>query len=264
MRPIALALVLCPTLALANPKSPKAHVECMSTNPVKSGVPAKLDNELWCTIHVDSLGGYKPDAIFGFLAIDMGKGTSGIETFPRSGKLDDTQDGMVFQIDKPWVVNKDYRRCEPFTIQAAIDAADPPGMGAKLWHATFKVNASCPKPKAVAGALACHYTAQDGTIFKWPGNGAKVKPRMEQPLSCSINAGKPEAGVPYEVSLGVTGKQAKVGKFETAEDGKMFFEATFEEPDYGACSSFVIAGQVKANGASLWSGKLAIKQDCPD
>jgi hypothetical protein len=264
MRPIALALILSPTLAFANPKPPKAHVECMSTNPVKSGVAAKLDAELWCTIHVDSLGGFKPASVTGNLTINLAPTTKGIDSQPQFGKLDDTQDGVVFQLQKPWVVDKDYRKCEPFTINASLDDADHPGMDSTLWHATFKVNASCPKPKAVAGALACHYTAQDGTIFKWPGNGAKVKPRMEQPLSCSINAGKPEAGVPYEVSLGVTGKPAKVGKFETAEDGKMFFEATFEEPDYGACSSFVIAGQVKANGASLWSGKLAIKQDCPD
>ena len=136
-------------------------------------------------------------------------------------------------------------------------------MDSTLWKSTFKVAATCPKPKKVAGVLRCSYTAQDGTVFKWPGNGVKVKPRMEAPFSCTISAGKPEAGVVYAVSLGVVGKPAKTGKFETEQAGNMFFDASFDEPDYGACTNFAIAGDVKANGATLWSGKLAVKHSAP-
>ena len=54
------------------------------------------------------------------------------------------------------------------------------------------------------------------------------------------------------------------GAFEHDEAGRGFFSATFEEDVYQACSNFSVTGEVRANGVSLWSGKLAVKQDCPD
>lgn len=264
MRSLVLILILAST-ASAAPKPPKAHMECLSGNTVvKSGAAVKLETELWCTIHVDSLGGYKATSMTGNMTINLAKTTTGIAPLARFGPLDDTQDGVVFQLKAPWVPDKDYRTCEAFTINATLDDAEHPGMDQTVWKMTYKVAASCPKPKAVAGALSCSYKAQDGTIFKWPGNGAKVKPRMESAFSCVINAGKAESGVKYLVSLGITGKEARRGAFNTLEDGKQFFEATFEAGEFESCSNFGVAGDVKANGATLWSGKLAVKQDCPD
>lgn len=244
----------------------KAHVECMSGMPIKSGKAAKLTDELWCTIRVDSLGKYKPAELKGNLMPHITeKSTLTKMPLARFGPLADTQDGVEFRLDTAFVVNVDYKTCEPFTISATLSDETLDAENMTVWSQTFKVAANCPKPKKVTGLLRCHYTAQDGTIMKWPGNGAKLKPRMESTFSCSIVAPKSEAGVVYEVSLGIAGKGTpKKGGFEHDEAGAPFFDAQFEEDVYQACSNFTVVGEVRAAGTSLWSGKLPIKQDCPD
>ncbi|MBL0220673.1 MAG: hypothetical protein IPQ07_43250 [Myxococcales bacterium] len=244
----------------------KAHVECMSGLPIKSGKAAKLTEELWCTIRVDSLGKYKAAELKGHLLPHITQ-SSTLSTQPeaRFGPLADTQDGVEFRLDKPFAVNVDYKTCEPFTIGASLDDESLSAEDMTVWSETFKVAATCPKPKKIAGTLRCHYSAQDGTLLKWPGNGAKLKPRMETTFYCSIVAPKSETGVKYEVSLGIAGKGTpKKGDFEHDEAGAPFFDAQFEEDVYQACSNFTVTGEVRAAGTSLWSGKLPIKQDCPD
>ncbi len=257
---------LCMTRpALAGGKL-KAHVECMSGMPITSGKAAKLTDELWCTVRVDNLGTYKPGDLKGSLTPNITQ-TSTLPTQPESrfGPLADTQDGVEFRLDKPFVVNTDYKICEPFTISASLRDESLSASDMTVWNQSFKVKASCPKPKKIAGSLRCHYSAQDGTILKWPGTGAKLKPRMETTFYCSIVAPKSEANVKYEVSLSIVGKGTpKKGDFEHDEAGAPFFDAQFEEDVYQACSNFTVTGEVRAAGASLWTGKLPIKQDCPD
>lgn len=261
---------VCVLASTATPASAggkvKAHVECMSGLPLKSGKAVKLTNELWCSIKIDSLGGFKPDGLVAVITPRFGRNSTlrpepgGVEV-----KLADTQDGVVAELANAWVVDKDYKACEPFEVYGSLHDAANRGMDDEVWAAPFKVAASCPKPKKVAGKLACHATAQDGTVFQWPGNGVKLKPRLESTLSCTISAPKSEAGVKYQVSLGIAGKGApKQGDFDYDEARAPFFSAEFDESVYEACSSFTVTGAVTANGASLWSGKLAIKQSCPD
>jgi hypothetical protein len=69
----------------------------------------------------------------------------------------------------------------------------------------------------------------------------------------------------YEVSIAIAGKGAPAkGGFEHDEAGDPFFDAKFEGDVYESCSNFTVTAEVRASGATLWSGKLAIKQDCPD
>ncbi len=273
-RHLARALIcagLCAGLFRATPahaggKKVKAHLECLSGDPIKSGKAALLGPEMWCTIRIDDLGPFKLDGLVGTLSAQPGKNTT-LKTMPGGMELKgaDTQDGPEFRLDAPWVADTQYKVCEPFQIVASLHDAANRGMDDEVWEVIFKVAASCPKPKKVAGALKCHYTAQDGTSLAWPGNGAKLKPRMESTFYCSIVVAKPEKGVKYEVSLGIDKKGTpKKGGFELDQEGMAFFENQFEEEVYQACSNFTVVGSVAANGASLWSGKLAVKQDCPD
>ena len=244
----------------------KAHVECMSGLPLKSGKAAKLTAELWCTIRVDSLGSYKAADLKGTMTVLPGpKSTLKMMPEGQSGALADTQDGVEFRLDNPYTADKDYKVCEPFTIAATVRDENLSADQMDQWSTTFKVAASCPVPKKVAASLRCHYMAQDGTLIKWPGNGVKLKPRMEGTFFCSIVAAKTEKDLVYSVTLGIAKKgPPKQGGFEHDEAGGAFFDAQFEPDVYESCSSFTVTGEVKASGATLWSGKLAIKQDCPD
>ncbi len=258
----AVALVSFTTVAGAAPKKLKAHVECMSGMPVKAGKPAKLDSVLFCSIHVDSLGDRKLTSVMATLRLVPAK-PSKLSTSGKSGPLADTQDGIVFELTDPWVSGQHYNQCESTSVIAVLDEADHPGT--HVWTQTFAIVGSCPSPAKVAATLGCNYIAQDHTIIKWPGNGTKLKARLESTVACTIDAPKAAKDVVYEVSLAVVGKgKPSTGKFEHDEAGHAFFSASFEEDIYQACSNFTITGEVTAAGTSLWTGKLPIKQDCPD
>lgn len=252
---------------IAEAKPVKAHVVCLGNDvAVTSGKAVRLGDTLWCSIAVDSLGDFKAAAIHGGLAVIPGpKSTLKQQPGGVEGPVHDTADGVEYTTEKPFAVDVDYKKCEPFAINASLDDFEHPGSDMMVWSTVFKVAASCPAPKQVAGKLACNATGQDGTIFRWPGNGAKVKPRLETTLSCTISAGKPEAGVTYAVSLQVAKRGTPVtGGFDHDEAGNGFFSGSFDQEVYEACSNFTVLGEVRGNGAALWSGKLAIKQDCPD
>jgi len=255
------------TLRAAHAAPPvKAHLTCMSGDPVKSGKPATLTDELWCSIDIDSLGAYKVGDLVGALMVVPGpKSTLAQAPEGTSGALADTQDGVEYRLNDPYLVDKHFKKCEPFTINAALTDPSQAADAMVVWSATFKVNAACKKPKKLAASLECSYTAQDGSVIRWPGNGAKVKPRLEGTLGCTVEVRKPEPGVTYEVSLGIGGKGTPTrGALSRDEAGAGFFLATFEADVYESCSRFTVEGTVNGGGVALWAGKLSIEQDCPD
>jgi hypothetical protein len=235
----------------------KAHIECESVHPIESSKPIRLADHLDCSIAVEKEGGYKDEEIIASLKIIPPK-QSALLPIEHGGPLGPSPLGAAFVPD-PWKVDSDYKLCEPFVVEGTLSVDTKP-----VWSQRFAVAASCAKPKRVTGAIACHYTAQDGTQLKWPGNGVKLKPRLEQTFYCSITATKLESDVTYEATLGIAGAKPTTASFTEDAKHTHVIEAQFEEETYHACGDFSVAGEIRAGGASLWTGKLAVKQFCPD
>jgi hypothetical protein len=113
--------------------------------------------------------------------------------------------------------------------------------------------------------LECSYETDDGSRFRYPGNGMKSKPRLEGTINCWISIPK----IPKGVAL--NGKLKARGKTQEAEaiprpDGSYSVDASFsaDNGDYDVCSAFTVTGELTRNGKSVWKGKLTIDQSCPD
>jgi len=160
-----------------------------------------------------------------------------------------------------------FQPCEDFDIVASI--SDDLGT---YFTKTIRVQQSCPKPKPVSATLSCVYTAQDGTLIRWPGNGDKEKPRLSAPdheLDCSILVkakAAPRDGLPLVGHFAIgKGKDRPGEASELPPDGDLRAEAAFTAGDYQECETFTIQGSlVDATGATRWTGKHTITQTCGD
>ena len=119
--------------------------------------------------------------------------------------------------------------------------------------------------KKISAVLECSYESADGTLFRYPGNGTKVKPRIEGAINCWISIKK----ILKEVAL--TGKLKANGKTLEAEaiprpDDTYSADVSFstENGDFETCSVFTVTGELLRAGKTVWKGKLKIDQRCRD
>ena len=122
-----------------------------------------------------------------------------------------------------------------------------------------------PAPKKINAKLECKYETDDGTQFKYPGNGQKTRPRLEGTLYCWISIPKIPEGVTLKGTLKAKGKQQEAEAIPRPDD-TFSIDATFtaDNGDFEVCTPFTVTGEVKNAGRSVWKGKLAIDQSCPD
>jgi hypothetical protein len=113
--------------------------------------------------------------------------------------------------------------------------------------------------------LECSYESQDGVQFRYPGNGTKVKPRIENAINCWISVKKIPAGVTLRGKLKASGKMQEVEVIPRPDD-TYSADASFspDNGDFETCSAFGVTGQLVNQGKTVWNGKLKIDQSCPD
>jgi hypothetical protein len=105
----------------------------------------------------------------------------------------------------------------------------------------------------------------------WPGNGDKLKPRMEADLDCMITSKAAPADGAHAVFV-ISHDDGTVPPTKSAEVKQITgdkpaygFEASFVEDEYHACTNFTLqATVVDSMGQTLWTGKQKFKQTCPD
>lgn len=172
-------------------------------------------------------------------------------------------DGDDLSADLTLGLGRDFKACRDFTIKAQIVDGD-----VVLAAGEHAVTTRCRKPKAVKAKLSCTATTDDGTTFRWPGNGVRVRPRLGVGLTCTVT---PPAKLPgwrggdLEFSLAVAGH----GQVTTSITRNMdsWIGDLFLEPGrwFDECESFTIAAQLyDGRGATIWSGRQKIQQRCGD
>jgi ABC-type thiamine transport system substrate-binding protein len=119
--------------------------------------------------------------------------------------------------------------------------------------------------KKINAKLECSYESADSVQYRYPGNGAKVKPRIDGTINCWISIQK----IPDGVTL--MGKLKANGKAQEAEaiprpDNTYSADASFspENGDFETCSAFAVTGELIKAGKTVWKGKLKIDQSCRD
>jgi hypothetical protein len=120
-------------------------------------------------------------------------------------------------------------------------------------------------PKKINAKLECKYETDDGTQFRYPGNGVKEKPRLEGTLFCWISIPKIPDGVTLEGTLKANGKPQQAEAIPRPDDSYSI-DATFssENGDFNVCSAFTVTGEVTGGGKTVWKGRLPVDQRCPD
>ncbi len=132
-----------------------------------------------------------------------------------------------------------------------------------------------PKPAAktkvapIKAALSCAFKAQDGKVFKWPGNGTKAKLRIEDVVDCAILIPAVPAGQELKGSIKGKGKahEAPLAKLPAPNPDTMRVvnvKLSSESGDFEGCMDFTVEGKLTSGGQTVFSSKLGIKQYCPD
>jgi hypothetical protein len=119
--------------------------------------------------------------------------------------------------------------------------------------------------KKINAKLACTCESQDGVQFRYPGNGAKIKPRLDGTINCWIAIQKIPAGVTLKGKLKANGKMQEAEVIPRPDD-TYSADASFspQEGDFETCSSFTVTGELTLAGKTVWKGKLNIDQRCAD
>jgi hypothetical protein len=144
-----------------------------------------------------------------------------------------------------------------------------PDHNATVWQPDQVVKVTCPKPKPIVATLTCIYEAQDGTMFKWPGNGAKQKPRLSKELACNVFAKTVPANTALTGTVKIVGGKGKPQTTEARDmpGGGVQAETAFSPSngDFDECQNFTLAGSlVDGQGVTRWTGSLKVAQTCPD
>lgn len=129
---------------------------------------------------------------------------------------------------------------------------------------TFLFSREVPGVKLNA-RLECSYEAQDGTIYRYPGNGLKVKPRIDGTINCWISLTKLPSGVALKGKLKANGKTQDAEVIPRPDD-TYSADASFspENGDFEACSAFTVTGELVRGGTIAWKKALRIDQICHD
>ena len=273
---IIAALVLVPITAAAQkrppPKPVKAQFLCGTfvdgkiKQPITGGRVQKLTDPIACAIHMDDPK--EPAHMGNVHTVRYVKGAK--KPVTSSGSTNDFGPGSEkqdFEVEmKPSSndLNGDlwWKPCEDFDIVATI--SDDLGV---YFTKTIKVQQSCPAPKPIVAALTCTYEADDGTLFRWPGNGAKLRPRLEtysHELACQVGSkGALPTDSTFTGAVAVKGKTTRTSGTRPTPDKGWAAEVSFDDLD--SCADITLNGTLTdANGVTRWSGSLKITQDCPD
>jgi hypothetical protein len=140
----------------------------------------------------------------------------------------------------------------------------PAAVTALVLGFSFVLSGEVP-PKKINAKLECKYETDDGTQFRYPGNGVKEKPRLEGTLYCWIAIPKIPDGVTLTGALKANGKPQEAEAIPRPDD-TYSIDATFsaDNGDFEVCTAFTVSGEVLNAGKSVWKGKLAIDQRCAD
>lgn len=236
--------------------------------PITGGKVGKMTDPIACAIHADDPK--EPSHMGHVHTVRHGK-----PEVTTSGKTDDFGPGtekpdfeIVMKPDVP-DENKEiaFAACEDFDIVATV--SDDLGV---YFKKTIKVQQSCPKPpppKPIAATLSCFYEAEDGTGYRWPGNGVKAKPRLSsaRELDCSIaNPKDLPDGTTLKGTLTI--KQTKVTKVTEAgprPPSGWSTEFAFGMGEFNECETLDLAASLEdQNKVKRWSGTLKIVQRCDD
>jgi hypothetical protein len=229
-----------------------------------SGKLKKIDSAVGCVV---VLKGYNKDTSDLSATVWAKWGTKADPkdseaTKPSNGSL--TPKGNAFTFDiRRLVLGKDFPACEPFVFYARVDNTEGPVADTKI---KIKQDCSKPKPKKITASIQCLYEKEDGTLFRYPGNGTKSKPRLEgKELDCQIKIAKIPDGQEVKGVLVASGKPQEQPSREVPNAG-WAVESGFsqENGDFVSCSNFTVKGELFTDGQSVYKGKLDIKQYCPD
>ena len=123
-------------------------------------------------------------------------------------------------------------------------------MTAVIMSVTLLFSKEAPMKK-INAKLECSYESGDSVQFRYPGNGAKVKPRLDGTINCWISIQKIPAGVT------LVGKLKAKGKAQEAEaiprpDDTYSADASFspENGDFETCSAFITMPSSISNHAT--------------
>ena len=238
-----------------------AHLECWSgEKPLKNGKKQAIAGDIRCLIGIDA--GVVPDASTGAM---MQISQAGMTTSSRWGTVVQDDGKVSIAFDGPFARLVDFLPCKDLTIEGAVGLYGS-DISQSMWHGKFTVKAKCKKPKKMKAKLACIYQGEDGTVWKYPGNGAKTKPRLETGiLVCSVTGKKKVKGP--EGILTLTGSTSSIwAEMSVLEDMKPYGEAGLSPSQhFETCMSFTVKAVVtNALGQTVYSGKQKISQDCPD
>lgn len=242
-------LAFAPGIARAQDADPdpgpvQAMLDCgvagKALSPLKANVIA---GHVQCALELD---GFSLEGLSAEAWIDDGAHRAGTAA-PGAG---DDPDRFVFD---PFVRGTDFGGCKDFVLHAQL-LLD----GEVTWSTDLPVKTKCKKPKKIAAKLSCSFAARDGSVYAWPGNGAKKKPELDDTLACWLTIAK--KGDTLTATIG--GHAEPMWKDDDTgawSSGEMLEEGD----DFTACEAFaVVASIANADGQVVYAGKLAIAQTC--
>ena len=254
-------LIAVSTLAprLARADDARAKLTCAvdsEPKPIAAGKPTAMGKELHCTL---TLGPKSAELAQGQASAWIT--SAGQHEAPRkvAGSVSAEGDKTFFQLDALQRA-ADFKGCVDFVVHAEIT-------GDKPWSGTLPIKTKCPALKKLDEKLSCSYTAQDGTIVKWPGNGGKLRPRLTEAsgLVCSLD-GKDKNADGVETVWMLAGKAASAKPSQIrCMAADCSDSVAFMPPDYDECENLsveVVAGD--ADGRQSLHLTQKIVQFCPD
>jgi len=270
---VVLGLAVMAVPALADKKKPKpikaqflcgTYVGGAIKEPISGGKRAKLTDPIACALHVDD-----PNEPSHMATIRTVRYPAKAKKVLASGKTEDIDNTKDLElVMTPGVADAGgevlFKPCEDFDIVAKV--SDDLGV---YFEKTIRVQQTCPKPKAIVAAITCSHEAQDGTLFRWPGNGVKIKPRLspDHDLACQIGGKANLGNETLTASLAVKGKPAKTAQPQSLQGNSWAAALTLSAGygDFDECETLTLVGSLAdASGATRWTGSLKIVQDCPD
>ena len=156
----------------------------------------------------------------------------------------------------PFLRGTDFQACRNFVIEGRLVQG-----GADVWTTSIPARAKCRKPRKLAAKLSCSYVAADGTVVAYPGNGKKLRPRLDDTLACWVVGPKK---APDNLTATIAGHPEPLWQ----DDDTMLWSSAqmlFPDDDFTTCDPFTVTASIaNGDGQVVWSGKLPIPQSCPD
>jgi hypothetical protein len=156
----------------------KAHLECRPDGgaPLKARSKAPIDVDLWCSIILES--GTPPQGAAATLWIS----SADKSTDPRTADLVGEGDLTYWQLAAAFARGTDFAACGELVVHGKIATGKD-----TAWEGTMPLSPKCAPAKKLKGTLSCSSSVDDGTLYRYPGNGAKKKPRLGGELDCQLD-----------------------------------------------------------------------------